>query len=159
MDIRQYRGYAFPDHLIETVEPSVYFRWLFAKAASMVRRDKKRGNTVATPVTYRDAIHQAVVASGGCDHYTGEQLDWSLIGKYDNEESQARGRAYKKELAALPTLDHVDEGRGAPNFVICSWRTNDGKHDLDHGEFLALCQKVLEHQGYEVRIPNKALTG
>ena len=34
---------------------------------------------------YRIAIRNAVVASVGLDHWTGEQLDWDLIGTYDND--------------------------------------------------------------------------
>ena len=34
---------------------------------------------------YRIAIHNAVVASGGLDHWTGEQLDWHLIGTCDDD--------------------------------------------------------------------------
>lgn len=94
-----------------------------------------------------------MIQSGGRDVYTGELLDWSLLSKYSNDESKMQGRVYKKRLAALPTLDHVDDGRGAPNFVITSWRTNDAKHDLDMVEFLALCQTVLRHHGYTVARP------
>ena len=34
---------------------------------------------------YRIAIRNAVVASVGLDHWTGEQLDWDLIGTYYND--------------------------------------------------------------------------
>lgn len=128
----------------------MYSRWLQRKAEAHVKSDRRRGNPNATISTYKQAIHKAVVASGGRDAYTGENLDWSLISQYDNEKSKQLGRSYKKELAALPTLDHVGDGLGEPDFVISSWRTNDAKHDLTLQEFLALCTAVLKHHGYVI---------
>ena len=142
-----------PDWLARQVKPDgkgSYKRWLERKTAAHVKRDKKRGNKSATRYGYMQAIHDAVIKSKGCDFYTGEKLNWSLISQYDNEKSKKLGRAYKKELAALPTLDHVDDGLGEPNFVISSWRTNDAKHDLSRDEFLALCSAVLKHHGFSV---------
>lgn len=142
--------YESPHCLTGRVAPDVYSRWLQRKAAVHVRHDKKRGNSGATIAAYKKAIHMAVIASAGNDHYTGELLDWSLLSQYDNEQSKARGRVYKKQLAALSTLDHIGDGLGEPDFVISAWRTNDAKHDLTLQEFLALCQCVLQHHGYRV---------
>ena len=142
--------YEFPVFLTDRVEPAVYSRWLQRKAAAHVKRDRKRGNENATIAAYKQAIHEAVIASNGRDAYTGEELNWQLISQYDNEKSKALGRSYKKELAALPTLDHVGDGRGKPDFVISSWRTNDAKHDLTLEEFLSLCAIVLKHHGFSV---------
>jgi hypothetical protein len=142
--------YEFPIFLANLVEPTVYFRWLQRKAAAHVKRDRKRGNANATISAYKQAIHEAVVASNGRDFYTGEELNWRLISQYDNEKSKALGRSYKKDLAALPTVDHVGDGLGNPNFVISSWRTNDAKHDLTLEEFLSLCTDVLKHHGFSV---------
>ena len=64
--------------------------------------------------------------------------------------SKALGRSYKKGLAALPTVDHIGDGIGEPNFVISSWRTNDAKHDLSLEEFLSLCTAVLKHHGFSI---------
>ena len=94
------------------------------------------------------AIHEAVLASDGVDAYTGLPLDWHLISTYDNEKSREQRRTYKKGLGNLPTIDHVDDGLGAPDFKICSWRVNDAKHDLTMSEFVELCQQVLQHQGF-----------
>jgi hypothetical protein len=142
--------YEFPMCLADQVESAVYFRWLQRKAAAHVRRDRKRGNTSATVSTYKQAIHEAVIACGGRDFYTGEELNWRLISQYDNEKSKTLGRAYKKDLAALPTVDHVGDGLGKADFVISSWRTNDAKHDLTLEEFLSLCTVVLKHHGFSV---------
>ncbi|HEY1938772.1 MAG TPA: hypothetical protein VGJ33_12620 [Candidatus Angelobacter sp.] len=91
------------------------------------------------------AIHCAVVHCGGQDHYTGELLDWSLLGRYSNEESKAQGRHYKAALALLPSVDHVGDGLGEADFKICAWRTNDAKNDVAHEEFVALCRRVVSH--------------
>ncbi len=120
------------------------------KATAHARRDRRRGNPHARISQYKEAIHEAVLNGGDQDAYTGERLDWSLISTYDNTESQKRRRAYKKEFALLPTVDHVGDGSGSPDFVICSWRTNDSKSDLNLAEFLALCRRVLKHSGPRV---------
>ena len=89
----------------------------------------------------------AVLSSHGLDAYTGEKLNWTLISKYDNEMSKQLGRKYKHKFALLPTVDHVDDPRqGSGKFNICSWRTNDAKHDLGLDEFIELCEKVLAHR-------------
>lgn len=72
-------------------------------------------------------------------------LRWDLISRYSNSESKLRGRAYKKEFGDLPTVDHVADGLGPADFVICSWRVNDAKNDLDLPEFLDVCRAVLAH--------------
>jgi hypothetical protein len=91
------------------------------------------------------AIHAAVVASEGTDFYTGEPLEWEKISKYSNEEAKARRREYKRELAMLPTVDHVGDGLGPADFQICSWRTNDCKADLTHSELVGFSRLVIAH--------------
>ncbi|MEA5416605.1 hypothetical protein [Synechococcus sp. BA-132 BA5] len=75
------------------------------KAVTLCKRDQKRGGT-GNVQQYRLAIHDAVLASEGCDHWTGEPLDWQLIRTYDNNETAARKGAHKKQYAMLPTIDH-----------------------------------------------------
>lgn len=109
----------------------------------------KRGNAEAIREAYRVAIHAAVIESGGNAYYTGEPLEWERISTYSNEESEARRRAYKRELALLPTVDHVGDGLGAPDFRICAWRTNDCKNDLTADELLAFCRRVTEYAQHD----------
>lgn len=40
-------------------------------------------------------------------------------------------------------MDHVDDGKGEPNFKICAWRINDSKHDLTLDEFIEVCKDML----------------
>jgi len=91
------------------------------------------------------AIHKAVADGGGLDEYTGESLDWELISTYNNEDSKRGRRAYKRKFAKLPTVDHVGDGTGPANFVVCGWRTNDCKNDLPREEFIEFCRAVLAH--------------
>jgi hypothetical protein len=91
------------------------------------------------------AIHEAVKSSGGNDAYTGEPLAWELISTFDNEAARQGGRDYKRTLSMLPTVDHVGDGTGPADFVICSWRTNDCKSDLSHDDLVKFCRAVLSH--------------
>ena len=113
------------------------------KAVAHVKRDKARGNTTATNESYKIAIHKAVCESKGKDAYTNEQLDWSLLSKYNNEQSKKHGRYYKKQFALLPSVDHVGDGTGEAYFKICAWRTNDAKNDMTYLELVELSKKIL----------------
>jgi hypothetical protein len=144
------KKYAVPTFLSGQVSQESYERWLRHKAQAHVKRDRKRGNKTAIGEVYRGAIHQAVIQSNGRDVYTREELDWSLLSKYDNDQSKEHGRRYKHKFALLPTVDHVGDGTGVADFKICGWRTNDAKHDLMLSEFLSVCKAVLRHHDYEV---------
>ncbi len=139
------RKYQLPDYLVGDVTQERYQRWLDRKAQAHVRRDRRRGNRSATGAQYKVAVHDAVKESDGRDYYTGEPLDWSLISTYDNVRSKAGGRKYKALFALLPTVDHVEDGRGPADFKICGWRTNNAKADLSFKEFHELCERVLKH--------------
>ena len=133
-----------PKFLVDKVSQEKYTRWLGAKAAAHVKRDKKHRSDIRT-AEYKLLIHQAVTSSNGNDAYTGEALDWSLLSKWDNNKAKEYGSKYKSEFALLPSVDHVSERRGPTNFTICSWRTNDAKNDLSVEEFVKLCEKVIKH--------------
>jgi Uma2 family endonuclease len=139
------KTYDLPPFLSGNVSQQSYLRWLNRKSSAHVRRNKRRGNTSANNVAYKEAIHRVVLESNGRDDYTGEPLNWSLISQYNNAESKDMRRQYKAKFAFLPTIDHVGDGLGAANFKICSWRTNDAKHDLTHDEFVELCRLIVAH--------------
>lgn len=90
------------------------------------------------------------MASEGRGHCTGEELDWSVISKYNNEEPGAGKHVYKASFALLPTIDHIESARMNSGFRICGWRTNDAKHDLTYQEFIELCKLVLHKAGFTV---------
>ncbi len=137
--------YPLPEFLIGRCTQNAYVRWLGRKAAAHRKRDRKRGNSEATIMTYKAAIHIAVIASGGKDAYTGKPLHWELISTYNNADSKTGRRVYKQGLGDLPTVDHVSDGLGPPDFKICAWRTNDAKSDLTYEEFVSLCRSVVAH--------------
>lgn len=140
------KKFSLPHFLVNQISQESYERWLQRKAQAHVKRDRQRGNRSASGEAYRQAIHNAVIESNSLDAYTGEPLDWKLISQYDNNESKKMGKDYKKKFALLPTVDHVDDGKGPANFRICSWRTNDAKNDLNFPEFITLCKNVLKYQ-------------
>jgi hypothetical protein len=139
------RKYQRPGFLDALVTQERYERWLRGRTAAHIRRDRERGNNSASGEVYRAAMHAAVVISGGVDHYTGEALDWTLLGQYSNAASKAQRRRYKATFALLPSIDHVGDGLGEADFKVCAWRTNDAKNDLTHDDFVALCRRVVSH--------------
>jgi hypothetical protein len=114
-----------------------------------VKRDRARGRSAVRTV-YKEAIHAAVLLSGGRDAYTGDELDWRLISTYRNEESKVGRHGYKSGFALLPTVDHIDSGATESSFQICSWRTNDSKNDLSVEQFIDLCKTVVVFAGYSI---------
>lgn len=146
-------SYPLPSFLEGKLSAEIYVRWVRNRADAHVKRDLKRGHTEATKRNYRRLIHAAVVASNGLDCYTGEMLDWHLIGTYNNAESKLGRHAYKKGFGLLPSVDHLDAAATVAEIRICAWRTNDAKHDLSTAEFIALSRRVLEHHGFVVLAP------
>lgn len=139
------RKYELPAFLENIQTQEAYDKWLSRKAKTHVKRDRTRGNLVATVASYKIEIHRAVLESFGNDAYTGEQLDWSLISSYNNSDSKALKREYKKKFELLPSVDHVDNGISHANFKICGWRTNDCKNDLSEIELRSFCVKILKY--------------
>jgi hypothetical protein len=138
--------YQLPKFLTDEIRPEDYRKWLDRKALAHVQRDRDRGNTAANKEKYKIAIHEAIKRCEGKDDYTGRDLDWSLVGQYDNESSASNGRAYRLTFRYLPTVDHVGDGMGAPDFKICGLQTNDSKSCLTHEEFVAFCREVIAHK-------------
>ena len=141
------RIYDLPPFLNGIIDRENYVRWLRRKAQTHLKRDRNRGNAIADGAAYRHAIHNAAIQSNGRDEYTGQELRWDLISQYDNDKAAANRRLYKREFYSLPTIDHVGDGLGAPDFMICSWQVNDAKHDQSFDEFIAMCRAVIQHAG------------
>lgn len=142
--MRKTRKYERPPFLVRHVSQTEYEKWLSSKANTHIKRDQNRGNRQSTREQYKLAIHNAVVESEGLDAYTGKPLRWDLIRAYNNTDSEREGRKYKAKFSDLPTVDHVGDGIGHPDFRICSWKVNDAKNELSLDEFVALCEVVLE---------------
>jgi hypothetical protein len=139
------RLYELPNFLKGRASQDQYERWLSRKAATHLKRDRKRVPHEITGKDYRQLMHAAVCRSEGNDFYTGEHLAWEKISTYSNDESKEERSTYKAGFALLPTVDHIMGDDGKYNFAICGWRTNDAKNDLNYAEFLDLCRLVLRH--------------
>jgi hypothetical protein len=137
-----------PECLVGLCTREAYLHWLDTRADAHVKRDRKRSLPGCDAASYRFRIHEAVVAGGSHDYYTGLSLDWSLICTYNNKLAQDGGSEYLRKFANMPTVDHEFQIDGKQfRFVICSWRVNDAKTHLTEQEFRELCKQVLDHQG------------
>ena len=119
-----------------------YRKMLQRKAVAVTRRDKRRDGKYSVKEAI-EAIHQAFHRCNGFDPYDGSKLDPKLLGTYDNNRSKEKGAAYKREMAMLPTIDHVT-AKPVPDFEIVSWQTNDAKGDMPPEEFIAYCRRVVQ---------------
>jgi hypothetical protein len=81
------RLYSVPNAIKAHCDQIRYSRWLQRKAAAHVKRDRRRNRSCAI-AQYKAEIHAAICESQGRDFYTGEQLDWSLISKWDNDSAK-----------------------------------------------------------------------
>lgn len=137
------RRYKLPPCI--TINQDTYDRWLTRKARSVKQRGREQDSVDYGGLSiYKNAIHDAVCKSNGKDFFTGEQLDWSLLSKWNNGEAKEGKSEYLRKFSFLPTVDHYD-GRTKLNFVICSSKVNDAKNHMSHDEFLELCRKVIKH--------------
>ena len=135
-------------------------KWVSRKAQNLWKRDKKKLQSKERlekqvddnekRAEYRTAIYKAIadMSENKCP-YCGKPLRWDLIGTWDNDDAQEKGKEYKKGFAYLPTVDHKDAEPQA-DFVICSWIANDAKNDLPIGKFIDLCKNILTNHGYTV---------
>ena len=119
-----------------------YRKLLQRKAVAITRRDKRRGGKYTVKQAI-EAIDQAFHRCNGFDPYDGSKLNPELLGTYDNQQSKEKGATYKREMAMLPTVDHV-KAEPVPDFEIVSWQTNDAKGDMTPEEFIAYCRRVVE---------------
>ena len=124
------------------VRDGKYSELIQRKAVAVTRRDKRRGGKYSVKEAI-EAIHQAFHRCNGFDPYDGSKLDPELLGTYSNERSKERGAAYKREMAMLPTVDHVT-AEPVPDFEIVSWQTNDAKGDMPPEEFISYCRRVVQ---------------
>ena len=127
------------------VSDGKYSELIQRKAVAVTTRDKRRGGKYSVKEAI-EAIHQAFHRCNGFDPYDGSKLDPELLGTYSNESnerSKERGADYKREMAMLPTVDHVT-AEPVPDFEIVSWQTNDAKGDMPPEEFISYCRRVVQ---------------
>ena len=124
------------------VSDGKYSELIQRKAVAVTWRDKRRGGKYSVKEAI-EAIHQAFHRCNGFDPYDGSKLDPELLGTYSNERSKEKGAAYKRDMAMLPTVDHVT-AKPVADFEIVSWQTNDAKGDMPPKEFIAYCRRVVQ---------------
>jgi hypothetical protein len=127
--------YPLPSFLKGVASQGKYGKWLQRKAASLVKRDKKRAFKNISVQNYKEQIHDAVCRSKGKDAYTGDALDWKKISTYKD-----------KKIPDLPSVDHC-HARDGGGFKICSWAINDMKNDMSESELMEACRVILNHLG------------
>ena len=146
-------------HTDITISSREFYDWVMKKGYSLYQRDLNRAKDKSeftdtytyTYTHYRKEICKAIqdAPNAGEDYYTGEKLNWNLIGQYNNSDAKQGGKDYKREFALMPTVDHIN-AEAKPEFVICSWRMNDAKNDLSECEFTKLCISFLRQKGFEI---------
>ena len=101
------------------------------------------------PFSYTKKMYKEKISDNeykGTDYYTGEMLDWCLIGSWNNEKAK-KVHGYKCKFHNMPTLEHIDRDNLSNNldFAICGWAVNDAKNDLSKDNFIELCKKVVAY--------------
>lgn len=88
-------------------------------------------------------IDQAIYAIGDSPkcYLTGEPIDLSNSSQYSFDHKVPRSRGGDNSLS---------------NLGICLWEANRSKNDMTIDEYISLCKKVLEHNGYDVSKRNKS---
>jgi hypothetical protein len=143
------KKYLLPRFLEKHCSEEKYKKWLDRKARAIKKRDEKRYNKKISLSFYKEKIHEAIEQSNGKDFYTKEDLDWSLIQKWDNQKAKDGKHNYKKKFYYLPTVDHFDPKKFSyknPDFKICSWIVNDVKNDLSYDELIQICKKIIDEK-------------
>ena len=143
--------YNLPEYLQGLIPQEIYRRWLCARGAALVARDRRKKRPYANITdggqVYAEHIHAAVCAGASEDPFTGRPLAWELIGTYDDFSSEAGGVAFLKKFALLPTVDHIDPSSDTLAFEICSYEINKCKYSLGPAEFVAQCKRIVEFRG------------
>jgi hypothetical protein len=106
-DMPIFHKYPLPGFLEGVVPVSKYDKWLNCKADTLRKRDLRLKRPCAyknSKAAYKAKIHAAVFATGTKDQYTGDDLRYDLIGKWNNKKD--KGEKIK------------DEGEGMKDEII-----------------------------------------
>jgi putative endonuclease len=147
------RKYLPPPWLENIFTVAEYEHLLDERAEDIYRRDlaAKRPYALAgSKAFYKEQIHKAIWENGEKDPYTGDTLDWTLVGKWDSRKNKAPAKLsagrFSKAFYLLPVVDHIDPNAPQLAFEICSWIVNECKSDLNPADFVALCARVTSHR-------------
>lgn len=143
--------YLLPSFLENVCTRIVFIKWLNKKCWFLHKRDLKNNKSFAADCTrlqYKEQIYQSVNETGLIDPYTGDIMQYELIGKWDSNAAKNGGLAYSKQFALLPTADHIDPQGDKLELEICSWRVNMMKADFNPTDFISFCSKVVTNNKF-----------
>ena len=149
--------YFLPPYLEGIMTLDTYRKMIETKAHHLFVRDQKgnrpcvKGQTCAG---YKMEIHRTFLANGPLDPYTGDPMDFALIGVLDPGLARKDGRVFMKKFGKMPTIDHIDPDATDLKFEVCSLLVNECKNDLNADEFVGLCNKVVAFRG-KTDLPNR----
>jgi hypothetical protein len=138
-----------PSALEGVITESAYRWWLRKKSLSVCNRDKKDKRPCALSATravYAEKIHEAVCRNPRNDPFTGEELRWDLIRKYDPKQV-SKDRDYFRKFSLLPSIDHTNPDATDLKLEVCSLFVNECKNNLNADEFVGMCKKVVVFRG------------
>ncbi len=146
------KKYLLPDFLKNVCSEEVYWRWLGRESSRFLKNDLQYRIKTISRLEYKDAIHNAVLKYKDVDAYTGQILNWKLLGKFDSKMAREHGLSYKTLYSDIPTASLLKGGAGHTKIVICAWVVEECKGDLSFKEFSQICVAVTKNNK---RINNK----
>jgi hypothetical protein len=138
-----------PPALEGVITEPAYRLWLRKKSLSVCTRDKKEKRPCAqnaTRAAYAKKIHEAVCRNPRNDPFTGEELRWDLVRKYDPKQV-SQDPDYFRKFSLLPSIDHTNPDATDLEFELCGMQMNRCKAEQTPSEFLALCRKIVAYRG------------
>ena len=123
----------------------MYLKWLARESSRFFNNDMKHKIKSISRLEYKDAIHKAVLKNKDIDAFTGNLLNWKLLGKYDSKMAREHGRSYKVLYGDIPTATLINGGAGHTNISICAWKVDECKGELNFNEFSEICNAVSKN--------------
>jgi hypothetical protein len=139
--------YFLPDFLTGRITLAAYKKWLDGRAGKLYVRDRALGRPFAlhgSKELYKQMIHQAVLAGGMFDPFTGAALQWELIGMWASSGKEDDNTDERK-FRLLPSVDHIDPASDVLHLEICSWLINSCKGNMNPQEFIQFCARVVDY--------------
>jgi hypothetical protein len=138
--------YFLPDFLQGICTLADYKKWLYVRARELFNKDRRLNRPWVNGMNaamYKMLIHEAVVRGGLIDPFTGETMQYDLIGTWNAFIPTSHDPAVMIKFALLPTVDHINPGADTLAFEICSFAINKCKSSLNPSDFVALCEKIV----------------
>ena len=138
-----------PDWLLATITAGQYKKWILKRAKELHSHDRDVGRPYALVLKVSDyckLLDDAVHNGGRFDPFTGDELQWRLIGQWDVTHTVDPDGSYYRKFALAPAVDHVDPEAPELKFEICSNQVNLCKSYLSPDDFVALCRRIAAYR-------------